>query len=182
MLEHNIGLANCREENSCESIFTSLIEVLRKELAIYQELKNAISGENIILIKPSLDELNHSNAIKENIILKARMLEEVRLNILKKIARNLDINIKEIKLSGLAQFADERHRREIGVIREELEQITQDINALNETNKALLDVSLTCVQSSLDFIGSMMSSGAVYLKSGQIETMPNKGKYFHTEG
>jgi flagellar biosynthesis/type III secretory pathway chaperone len=182
MLEHNISLTNCREENFRDSIFTSLIEVLRKELAIYQELKNAISGENAILIKPSLDELNHSNGMKENIILKARMLEEVRLNIIKKLARNFDINIKEINLSVLMEYADDRHKREIGVIREELEQITQEINALNEINKALLDASLRCVQSSLDFIGSMMFPGAVYSKSGQIKTIPNTGKYFYTEG
>jgi hypothetical protein len=82
---------------------------LSQELAIYQELKNAISGENVILIKPSLDELNHSNAIKENIILKAHMLEEVRLNILKKIARNFDI-----KYQGNQTFRTSAIRRRAG--------------------------------------------------------------------
>jgi len=182
MLEHTMSLTNSREENSCENIFASLIEVLGKELAVYQELKNTIICEKKILIKPTLDELNHINAIKENIILKARMLEEARANILKKIARNLDIKTNGIKLTQLAGFAGPEQRKEIERIRDDLALLSQDINILNEKNKKLLDTSLTCVKSSLEFISAIMSQGAVYMESGKIKTMQNNGKFLHTEG
>jgi len=120
MLEQNITLTDCREDNSCEISFISLIDVLKKELAIYQELKNFIIGEKKIWVKPSLEELNESNARKENIILKARMLEEARTNILKKIARNLELKVDEIKLMTLASYAVIEQRQEIEEIRKEI--------------------------------------------------------------
>ncbi|MGV8056613.1 MAG: flagellar protein FlgN [Smithellaceae bacterium] len=182
MLEQITNLASSREENSCENIFVSLIEILRKELTVYQELKSTIIGEKKVLLKPTLNELNHTNALKENIILKARMLEEARRNILKKIARNLDVNTNDIKINQLAGYAGHEQRKEIEKISNDLALIARDINILNDANKKLLDTSLTCVQSSLDFISSIMFQGAVYMGSGKIKTMQNNGRFLHTEG
>jgi hypothetical protein len=182
MLEQSISLVNSREENSCENIFISLIEILRKELEVYQELKSAIIGEKKILIKPNLGEFNHTNALKENIILKARMLEEARTNIMKKIVRNLEISAKDIKLSQLAGYAGHEQRKEINEIREELVLIAGEINALNAANKDLLTASMTNIKSSLDFINSVMSSGSVYLQCGKIKSTDNNGIFLHKEG
>jgi hypothetical protein len=182
MLGQGISLTNSREENSCENIFTSLIEILRKELEVYQELKSTIIGERKILIKPNLGEFNHTNALKENIILKARMLEEARTNIIKKIVRNLEISTKDIKLSQLVAYAGHEQRKEIEEVREELVLIAGEINALNTGNKDLLEASLTNVKSSLDFINSIMSPGSVYLQCGTIKSTDNNGIFLHKEG
>lgn len=182
MLEQNISLTDCPVENSCENIFTSLIEVLRKEQNIYQELKSIIVGEKMILTKPSLDELNHSNALKENIVLKARILEETRTNILKKIARSLDLGTNKMNMMELCRYAGIEQRREIEAISAELAVIARDINALNKSNQYLLEASLTCVNGTLDFISSLMSQGEGYLESGKIKTIPANGKFLYLEG
>jgi len=181
MLEQSVSLANS-QECSCESIFTSLVEVLKKELIVYQELKEAIISEKKILKKPKLDEINHANAVKENIILKARMLEETRGNILKKISRNLDINVNGIKLMQLAEYAGYEQRKEIEIIRNELILISQEINALNEANKDLLNASMTNIKSSLDFINSIRSSQSVYLECGKMKSVEKNGIYLNKAG
>jgi flagellar biosynthesis/type III secretory pathway chaperone len=182
MLEQNMSLANRQETDCREAIFSSLIDVLKRELIIFQELKNVIGAEKKILIKPSLDELNHSNAVKENIILKARMLEETRLNIFKKIARLLDINDSGIKLKRLAEYVGAAQGEEIKQLANELFLMSADINTLNEANKNLMDVSLGCIQNSLDFITSMISSQTVYMGTGQVKTINDNGKFLRTEG
>lgn len=182
MLEQSMSLVNSQEENASDNIFSSLIEILRKESAVYQELKSTIIHEKKILKKPALDELNHNNALKENIILKARMLAETRKNVLKKLARSFDLSIHGVKLTQLASFASTEQRKEIEEIKEGLALIAREINVLNEANKKLLDTSLTCVRSSLDFISSIMSPGGVYMESGKIKTMQNNGRFLHTEG
>jgi hypothetical protein len=48
MLEQSMSLTNSREENSCENIFSSLIDILRKESVVYQELKSTIIYEKKI--------------------------------------------------------------------------------------------------------------------------------------
>ena len=182
MLEQNITLTDCREENSCETNFISLIEVLKKELVIYQELKDFIIGEKKISIKSSFDEFNESNACKENIILKARMLEEARTNVLKKIARNLELKADEIKLATVASYALAEQRQKIEEIREKIVLISGEIRSLNERNKDLMDSALNNVKGSLDFISSLMSWGPVYLESGKIKSFQINGKFLRTEG
>ncbi len=182
MLEQNITLVDCREENSCEAHFISLIALLRKELSIYQELKSFIIDEKKTLIRPSFDELNESNARKENIILKARMLEEARTNISKKIARNLELKIDEIKLATLANFAVIEQRQEIEEIGKKLALISGEIRMLNEINKDIVGSSLANVRGSLDFINSLISKGSVYLESGKIKSFQSNGKFLRTEG
>ncbi len=182
MLEQGMILANCREENSCESIFTSLIEILRKESFIYNDLKNCLINEKRLLIKPNLDELGHNNALKENIILKARMLEEARANILKRIARSLDISTNVVKLSQITSHAGLEQRKEIELLRDDLALIAREINALNQTNKDLLDASMGNIKSSLDFISSIMSSESVYMGCGKLKPAHNNGMYLHKEG
>jgi flagellar biosynthesis/type III secretory pathway chaperone len=182
MLEQSMVLVDCREENTQTSLFKALIEVLKKELLIYQELKNIIILEKKILSKPSLEELNQSNALKENIILKSRMLEEVRTNILKKIGRIFDININAVKLSQIAGYAGKRQREELNEIQKSLALISQEINALNASNKDLLEASMNNIKGSLDFISSIMSAGSVYQESGKMKPTSNNGTYLHTEG
>jgi hypothetical protein len=182
MLEQNMTLTNCRVENNGESSFTVLIDILRKELAVYQELKEAIISEKKILMEPSLDAMNQNNARKENIILKSRMLEEGRINILKKIAKNIDLDINMADLSQLVTFAAAEQRNEMEDIKKELATLAREINSLNEANKDLIDVSLKCVKSSIDFINTMMSPGTVYMGSGKIKTLQLSGKYLRTEG
>lgn len=182
MLEQSMSLANSQEENSSENIFTSLIEILRKESAVYQELKSAIIYEKKILKKPILDELSHNNAVKENIILKARMLAETRTNVLKKLARSFDLSTSGIKLNQLAGYAGTEQRKEIEAIRDELFLISREINALNAANKDLLDASMSNIKGSLLFINSIMSSESVYLECGKMKTVQKNGIYFHKEG
>lgn len=182
MLEQNMSLMNSPLETCCENIFTSLAVILRKELAIYGELKRAILHEKTMLQKPTLDELNHNIADKENIILKARMLTEARTNILKKIARKLDLNSKSVKLSSITGYADDQQRTEIENLRAALISISHEIRALNETNKILLNVSANNIRSSLDFINSMFSSGPVYQQCGKIKLSDKNGIYLHKEG
>lgn len=182
MLEQNMFLADCRVENTSGSLFDSLIDILRKELSIYQELKDFIIKEKKLLIRASVQELNVSNAAKENIILKARIVGEVRTNILKKIASNLDIEEDEIKLGTLANFAVIEQRQEIVKLRKELESISREINLLNEVNKNLLDVSLNGVKGAVDFINSLFTQGPVYLENGKMKTRQSNSKFVHTEG
>lgn len=182
MLEQSVTLTDCHEVNSCEMIFDALIEVLKKELAIYQELKGFIIDEKNVLIRPSFDELNESNARKENIILKARMLEEARTNILKKIARIFELKADEIKLATVADYCAIEQRQKVEEIRQKIVLISREIRSLNERNKDFVGSTLNNVKGSLDFISSLMSQGPIYLESGKIKSFQDNGKFLRTQG
>lgn len=182
MLEQSNTVNNCLEDSANESIYASLIDVLRKELTVFGELRDFLAVEKEMLMKSaSLIQINENNAIKENIILKSRILEEVRTNILKKIARNLDID-DEVKLISLAGYAVIEQRQIIEKLKDELLSIAREINRMNDDNKYLLDASINNVKGSLDFISSLIDRAGGYLGSGKINETRNNGRFLRTEG
>lgn len=183
MLEQSTTVANCLEDSAGEGLFTSLIDVLRKELTIYQELKDYLITEKKMLIKSaSLIQINKNNAVKENIILKSRILEEVRTNILNKIARNFDIDDGAIKLMSLANYALIENRQIIEKLKNDLLNIARDINRINDENKYILDASLDNVKGSLEFISSLIDRSGVYQGNGRIDEVQKNGRLLRTEG
>ncbi len=183
MLEQSNTVNNCLEDSANESLYASLIDVLRKELTVFGELRDFLAVEKGMLMKSaSLIQINENNAIKENIILKSRILEEVRTNILKKIARNLDINDDEVKLMSLAGYAVIEQRQIIEKLKDDLLSIARNINRMNDDNKYLLDASINNVKGSLEFISSLIDRAGGYLGSGKINETRNNGRFLRTEG
>lgn len=183
MLEQNTMLTDCLEDSTSQGLFASLIDVLKKELAIYRELKAFLTEEKKILLQsPSLAQINDNNARKENIILKARILEEGRNNVLKKIARNLDIDDRSIKLMSLANYAVIEQRQAIDQIKEELLGIAGDIRELNGENQYILDVSLGSIKGSLELISSLVNRSGGYLGNGTMKETGRNGRLLRTEG
>jgi flagellar biosynthesis/type III secretory pathway chaperone len=183
MLEQYNTVANCLEDSASEGLFASLIDVLRKELSIYRELRDYLAEEKEMLLKSaSLATINENNAVKENIILKSRILEEVRTNVLKKIARHLDVDGDEIKLMSLANYAVIEQKQVIEKIKSDLLNIARDINRMNDENRYLLDVSIDNVKGSLDFISSLIDRSGIYLGNGKLNEIEKNGRFLRTEG
>ena len=183
MLEQNTIVTNCLEDSTSNELFVFLIDVLKKELAIYGELKKFLFTEKKMILKAApLQQLNENNAVKENLILKARILEEGRINILKKIARSLDIDEKGIKLMSLANHASFEQRKAIEELKYELTAVADDIRNKNDENKYLLNVSINNVNETLEFISSLVNRSGVYLENGKIGEVRKNGSIVRTEG
>jgi len=183
MLEQSTIVTNCLEDSTSSELFGFLIDVLRKELTIYGELKNFLDNEKKMILKAApLRQINENNALKENLILKARILEEGRLNIIKKIARNLDIDERSANLMSLASYAVGPQRQDVEKLKMELIEIARDIRKINCENKNLLDVSIGNVKVSLEFISSLVNRSGVYLGNGKIGEVGSYGSILRTEG
>lgn len=183
MLDQGTFVTTCREENRCHGLFASLIDVFTKETVIYRELKNFMIDEKQMLLKSaSLLQLNENNAVKENIILKARLLEEVRASIMKRIARELDYDPDSATLASLTDYAGDDQQRKLETLKNELTEIARDISVANEANASLLETSMNHVRGSIDFMSSLISQSGVYSGNGKMDLIPGNGKILRTEG
>ncbi len=161
----------------------SLIDLLKREIAVYKELQATIVHEKATLLKPSLERILESNSKKETVILKAKMLEEGRLKLLKKIAKLLDLEEKEINMTTLCSYADPVQEKELKECQSILNGLLAKNREMNKNNKELLDYSLHFLQGSVDFIHSLFSSAsASYMPSGKMRPIPSNGKIVRTEG
>ena len=169
-------------DHAIPSLCGSLLAVLEKEIEIYRELLTAVTGERSILTRPSLASLQQSNARKETIVLKTRMIEEARTGIVKKIARLLNYDEEKINFSILAQFLEEDQRRALKDRRETLANLAGPVGRINEENRGLIDASMHHVNNSLDFLARLMSPSPVYQRTGRVAVDSLNGRFINRKG
>jgi flagellar biosynthesis/type III secretory pathway chaperone len=183
MLGSDIGQEErLKEDIDFDGLLDALLSVLREEVEVYKELRSIIAEEFDILMRPTIDLLSYSNAKKETCVLKVRMLEEVRSNIIKKIARLIDREDKEIDFATLYSYADESRTAELDAQRKILSPLIQSINEKNEKNKDLLDYSLSYIRGSMDFINNLLSTGAEYAPTGKLTANNVNGRILNRKG
>jgi len=179
MIQQDMSL--CADELS--PLLDSLIILLKKEIVVYRELQAAISHEKTVLIKPSLDRILDSNNKKETVILKAKMLEDGRLKLIKKIAKILALDENEVNLTILCSYADHDQKECLQECQSTLSGLLANNREMNKNNKELIDLSLHFFQGSVDFIHSILSStSACYMPSGKMRPIVWNGKIVRTEG
>jgi flagellar biosynthesis/type III secretory pathway chaperone len=156
-------------------LIDSLLTVLARETVIYEELQDIVRKERQTLKKPSVQLISESNNRKETCILKARMLEEVRTNLVRKLARHLGREEREINLTLLASLADEEQGGALRTHQERLTQLLESIREINAMNQDLLDYSLSYVKNSINFLNQIMSTGADYVNTGKLKNGSRNG-------
>ena len=164
-------------------LIDSLIGLLKREIVVYRELQATIAHEKIILLKPSLERLLESNSKKETVILKAKILEEGRLKLVRRIAKTLNLEENEVNMTTLCSCADHDQQTDLKECQSTLNGLLTESRNMNQNNKELLDYSLHFLQGSVDFIHSLISSASsCYMPSGKMRPIARNGKIVHTEG
>jgi flagellar biosynthesis/type III secretory pathway chaperone len=156
-------------------LIDSLLTVLTKETVVYEELQVIVRKERQTLKKPSLELMSESNNRKETCILKARMLEEVRTNIVRKLARHLGREERDVNLSLLASLAGEEQSGALEVHQKRLTQLLGSIREANGLNRDLLEHSLSYVKNSIHFLNQVMCTGADYVNTGKLKAGNRNG-------
>jgi flagellar biosynthesis/type III secretory pathway chaperone len=164
------------------ALFDSLLDILLREIEVYRQMHSVMAEEKRILMKPSLEGLTESNALKETWILKAKLLEEVRDNIVKRIAESIRMNQEDITITAMASDADERCKKNLLACQVELKTILNQIQALNDGNRLLIDNSLSFIGSSIRFMNDMFSQRTGYRENGAFNLVNRNGKMLSVEG
>ncbi|MFZ3114964.1 MAG: flagellar protein FlgN [Syntrophales bacterium] len=170
------------DEAEFESLLDSLLVVLRQDVEVYGELQANINEKRDVLRRPSLELLTASNSKTETCVLKAKILEEARASIVKKIAKSLGRQEKDITLTVLASCVDGQRKTELKAQQMALSSLMGSINEINEKNKVLLDYSVSYVKSTMDFINNLFSTGADYINTGQLKAGARNGRILCKEG
>jgi len=169
-------------DQDLDNLFDSLISLLQREVEVYRGILDSVVEEKRILLQPSLDKIYESNARKETLILKAKLLEEVRSGIVRKLAAALGKPEQDVNLSGLALAADQNRGRLIQETRSVLSPLLKEIQERNGGNRLLIDSSLVCVKSSIQFINDLISPSVSYLETGRMNSLSRSGRLLRAEG
>jgi len=153
-------------ERQLQSLVESLLMVLKNEIDLQQELRHSLEDECRVLQNPNPSRLLQSNSKKENLLLKAMMLDKVIAEIVKKISQMVTAEEK-ITLSELSAFATPPLQAELQSCRKLLASLVMNNRALNERNRDLLDMLLNLVNNSMRVITNLIAANSDYVCTGE---------------
>jgi flagellar biosynthesis/type III secretory pathway chaperone len=159
-----------------ELLLNDLLGLLEGEIGLYASMLLALQKEKKAIVDSNHEELNETSREKENLFLKIRILEEQRLSVLEKLARNLGHPARDLTLSKLSQLVQEPQSTQLVGCHSTFLSLAQSIQEINLSNKALLTHSLDLVNGSLSLLSDLLSSSPVYYRTGKMEAGDQSGR------
>jgi flagellar biosynthesis/type III secretory pathway chaperone len=125
-----------------------LKEVLKSQIKAHDELVSLLQKEREALILFDPDEIEKLAKEKDMVLMRIRLFEEERINLLNKIS-NLNNTKETITLSRLVELTGDIEYKELGL---KLISLVQSVLELNEFNKILIERSSKHVGNFLCFL------------------------------
>ena len=151
-----------------------MIEILKKQYEIYQEILKISEKKTDIVVKDKVDELKELVDSEEELIGKFIVLEKRRLSIVKEFGKSKGIT-GVLKIPELCEYFPE-NKEELMKLREDILSITKKINEKNKLNEKLIKNSLDYINFSVGLITGTGSQPLTYGKYG--EANKNEAKKF----
>jgi flagellar biosynthesis/type III secretory pathway chaperone len=149
-----------------EEILRKFIDLLEKESGIYFSLLEIMQSEKVALVESRIGELQEIIKVKENLLLKIRILDEQRHKELKGIAELLETNSQDLTLRILSEMVNEPYSSQLKDSSSKLLSVTQSIEELNNSNRSLLNHSIELVRGSLNLLTNVIPSNQIYQSNG----------------
>lgn len=159
-----------------EHLLKKLVELLEHATELYQSLFAVVEQEKDAVVGLNLQQLNQACKAKDNLLLKLRILEEQREQLMDKLASELGCSPQEISLTQLSQWVEEPYA---GMLRErstDLLLLIQTLQEANQQNKSILTHSLELIQGSYNLLNHALAASPVYYRGGDVQNNGQTGK------
>lgn len=165
-----------------EALIGYLISTLHQEIALYQELYRLLHEERRIMTELSLEGLYLSNNRKETLLLRLKVLERARLDLVDKIAPLIDLSSGEITITNLINRIADPQRSNLVSCYTRLSSLVESIEEINYINGLLVEKSLNYIRGSISYLNSLISPLPLYMPTGHIKGEGRSGKILSKRG
>lgn len=141
-----------------------MIEILKKQYEIYQEILKISEKKTDIVVKDKVDELKELVSLEEELIGKFIVLEKRRISIVKEFGKLKGIEGIP-KIPEICEYFPE-NRAELMELRGNILDITKKIDEKNKLNEKLIKNSLDYINFSVGLITGTGSEPLTYGKYG----------------
>ena len=151
-----------------DALSEKLIGLIEDEKRLYGLLLTILQEEKAAALASRLDTLDQAVKEKENVLLKIRILEEQRINLLTQIAEALGEPVHRLTLKRLAEHLPEPHAVRVLACRSSFKSLAQSIQELNNSNRRLFQRSLELIKGSINLLGGLRAPAPVYCPTGKL--------------
>lgn len=159
-----------------ELLLNKLLESLEHAAELYQSLFHAVQSEKEAVVGLNLQQLNEACKAKDSLLLKLRILEERREQIMDRLATELGRSSQSLSLSELALLVEEPHASRLRDRSTELLDLIHALQDATRQNRFLMLHSMQLIQGSYHLLNNLMAANPVYYRSGHVENNPQRGK------
>lgn len=134
-----------------DTLFTTLIEQLDKEIKLHEKLVSTASSINVALLKDQVEDVKNNSQSYEELMYEVEKCEDRRKEICFSIAENVGLQPQ----SRLKDFIDKAEPKFSTRLQEQhslLKKIMNELAKINTSNKVLLEVALDAVNNTFSMI------------------------------
>ncbi len=159
-----------------EHLLSKLIGLLTHATEIYQSLLQVVQNEKDAVVGLNLKQLNEACKTKDNLLLKLRILEEQRQQVMDRVADELGCSSRGLTLTQLAQQVDESWARRLLDRCTDLIALIQTLQDVTQQNRTLMSHSMQLIQGSCNLLNNLMAANPVYYRSGNVDSGDQTGR------
>jgi len=159
-----------------EHLLKKLIGLLEHTTELYQALLAVVQNEKNAVVGLDLQQLNEACKAKDNLLLKLRILEEQREQILVRLAAEIGCSPQGLTLSQLSLLADESYACRLVDLSRDLFALIQSLRDATQQNKFLISHSMQLIRSSYNLLNNLIAADPLYYRSGNVQNTDRTGK------
>jgi len=159
-----------------EHLLNKLIGLLEHTTELYQSLFTVVQNEKNAVVGLDLPQLNEACKAKDNLLLKLRILEEQREQIMVRFAAEIGCSPQGLTLTQLSLLVDESYARRLVDRSRDLLALIQSLQDATQQNKFLMSHSMQLIQGSYNLLHNLMAANPLYYRSGNVQNTDQTGK------
>jgi flagellar biosynthesis/type III secretory pathway chaperone len=159
-----------------EHLLHKLLGSLEQATELYQSLFRVLQNEKDAVVGLNLQQLNEACKAKDNLLLKLRILEEQREQIMVRLAAELGRSPQGLTLTELSLLVDKSYADRLRQCSTDLVALIQALQDTTRQNKFLMSHSLQLIQGSYNLLNNLMAANPVYYSSGNVQNHAQTGK------
>ena len=159
-----------------ERLLKKLIGLLEHATELYQSLFAVVQNEKDAVVGLDLQKLNEACKAKDNLLLKLRILEEQREQIMVRMADEIGCSPQGLTLTQLSLLVDESYARKLTDRSRDLLTLIQSLQDAMQQNKFLMSHSMQLIQGSYNLLSNLMAANPLYYRSGNVQKTDQTGK------
>jgi flagellar biosynthesis/type III secretory pathway chaperone len=159
-----------------EHLLNKLIGLLEHTTELYQSLFAVVQNEKNAVVGLDLQQLNEACKAKDNLLLKLRILEEQRQQIMVRLAAEIGCSSQGLTLTQLSLLVDESYGRRLTSLSRDLLALIQSLQDATQQNKFLMSHSMQLIRGSYNLLNNLMAANPLYYRSGNVKNTDQTGK------
>jgi flagellar biosynthesis/type III secretory pathway chaperone len=146
-----------------DKLVTNLDEMLKN----YRQLLDLVRKEKDLLILSDLAQLDENNSLKEQVIIKIRALDALRMTYATELAHAVQADVAQPRLLEIAQKMGGSEGEKLRTMHSALEMVIKRLSEINRNNAAHAESALVTVNSALENFKTAITGQKTYQQKGK---------------